>query len=90
MAESDEQFSNVTLNGTSFVSYCTGAEPSTIFKVATLSVLMISSLVGNLLVVVVFYRNKSLRRSMHCFIVNIAVSDLIIPIIVLPQLVVRA
>ena len=42
------------------------------------------------MVVVVFYRNKSLRRSMHCFIVNIAVSNLIIPIVVLPQLIVRA
>ena len=90
MADSDEQFSNLTLNGTSFVSFCTGAEPPIIVKLATLSVLRITSLVGNLLVVVVFCRNKSLRTSVHCFIVNIAVSNLIIPIFVLPQLIVRA
>ena len=90
MADSDEQFSNLTLNGASFVSFCTGAEPPIIVKLATLSVLRITSLVGNLLVVVVFCRNKSLRTSVHYFIVNMTVSDLIILVIVLPKLIARS
>ena len=90
MAEMDEQFSNFTLNGTSFVPFCTGAKPPKLLKLTTLSVLMIISLVGNLLIVAVFYKNKSLRTSVHYFIVNVAISDLIIPVIVLPQLIVRA
>ena len=42
------------------------------------------SLIGNFLVVAVFYRNKTLRTPVHYFIVNMAVSDLIIPVVVLP------
>ena len=48
------------------------------------AVLMFLSLVGNLLIVAVFYRNKTLRTPVHCFIVNMAISDLIIPVIFLP------
>ena len=42
------------------------------------------SLIGNFLVVAVFYRNKTLRTPVHFFIMNMAVSDLIIPVVVLP------
>ena len=49
------------------------------------SVLMTFSLVGNVLLVAVFYRNKTLRTALHYFIVNMAISDLIIPVVVLPE-----
>ena len=45
---------------------------------------MTSSLTGNVLLVAVFYRNKTLRTAVHYFIVNMAISDLIIPVVSLP------
>ena len=52
--------------------------------IATYSSLMMLSLVGNSLLIAVFYRNKSLRTPVHYFIMNMLVSDLIIPTISLP------
>ena len=40
-----------------------------------LMILLVISLTGNLLVILVFYRNKTLRNSVHYFIVNMAASD---------------
>ena len=37
-----------------------------------------------MLVVAVFYRNKTLRIAVHYFIVNMAISDLAFPVITLP------
>ena len=50
---------------------------------------MVLSLVGNSLLIAVFYRNKSLRTPVHCFIMNMTLSDLIIPIISLPTAIIR-
>jgi len=51
------------------------------------TVLFFTSLLGNILVIVVVYRNKSLRNSANYFIVNMAVSDLFIPILVIPRVI---
>ena len=48
------------------------------------SVVLFLSLIGNFLVVTAFFRNKTLRTPVHCFIVNMAISDLIIPVVYLP------
>ena len=47
------------------------------------------SLFGNILVVAVFFRNKALRIPVHYFIVNMAISDLIIPVVFLPLVIAR-
>ena len=47
------------------------------------------SLTGNFLVVAVFYRNKTLRTPVHYFIVNMAISDLMIPVVFLPLVIAR-
>ena len=86
----DEQFLNVTLDRTLSVPFCIGAKLPKTVQVPLLAVLMITSLVGNLFVVAVFYKNKSLRSPAHYFIANMAASDLIIPVIVLPQLIAEA
>ena len=49
---------------------------------------MAPSLIGNLLVVAVFYRNKTLRTAVHYFKVNMAISDLIVLLIYLPWIVI--
>ena len=61
--------------------------PSKTVEITTYLSLMTFSLTGNMLLVAVFYRNKTLRTSVHYFIVNMAISDLIIPVITLPWLI---
>ena len=63
---------------------CSGPGPSKTVAIPTYLVLMTFSLTGNLLIVAVFYRNRSLRTAVHYFIVNMAISDLMIPVIHLP------
>ena len=65
-------------------SWCSGSRPSKTVQIATYLILMSFSLTGNVLLVAVFYRNKTLRTAVHYFIVNMAISDLLIPVIILP------
>ena len=53
-------------------------------KTLGLSIIMFSSLVGNLLVILVFERNLTTRTNTNYFVVNMAVSDLLFPLIVWP------
>ena len=80
--------SELVLNATNKTTYnpyaCTDSSFDKIYQVSTISFLIISSLVGNSLIPVVFYRNKALRTPVHYFIVNMAVSDLIFGGILLP------
>lgn len=62
----------------------------TVIKIATPSILILFSLVGSLLIVAVFYRNKRLRTPVHYFIMNMALSDLLIPTVYLPTLISRS
>ena len=77
-------FPNAT-NETSFpFVFCTGSYPSKSFQITLYSTLMALSLIGNLLVIAAFYRNKTLRTAVYYFIVNMAISDLITSMIDLP------
>ena len=84
-----ESFPNAT-NGLlfSFV-FCTVPYPKKSVTITLYSIIMVLSLIGNLLIVVVFYRNKTLRTAVHYFIVNMAISDLIMPLIYLPWVISR-
>ena len=53
-------------------------------SITTSFLVLVLSLIGNLLVVAVFFKNKTLRTPVHYFIVNMAVSDLIIPVVYVP------
>lgn len=57
-----------------------------IFKVVLLSILMASGLVCNALVVAVIVKNKHLRKSINCFILSMAISDLLIPTFAIPPI----
>ena len=52
--------------------------------IATSFLVLFLSLMGNFIVIAVFYRNKTLRTPVHYLIVNMAVSDLIIPVVFVP------
>ena len=75
-------------NQTSYsLPWCSGSWPSTTVEFTTYLFLTTFLLMGNVLLVAVFYRNKTLRTAVHYFIVNMAVSDLILPLIYLPWLI---
>ena len=83
-SESLPKATNQTLSPFTPFGLCTGPSPPISVKITIYSVLMSFSLIGNLSVVAVFYRNKTLRTTVHYFIVNMAISDLIMPLIYLP------
>ena len=75
----------VDLNFTNQTFYsCSVSSPSKAAEIALYLILMTFSLTGNVFLVAIFYRNKTLRAAVHYFIVNMAISDLIIPVIHLP------
>ena len=82
-----ESFLNATNQTLHSSARCTGSFPPMSVSLTIYSILMIFSLIGNLLVIAVFYRNKSLRTAVHYFIVNMAISDLIMPLIYLPWMI---
>ena len=51
--------------------------------------ILLVSLVGNSLVILVFYKNKQLRRSINYYVLNMAVSDLFTPLTIMPVNIVR-
>ena len=79
-----ESFPNTTNQTLYSFELCTGSYPPISVRITIYSILIIFSLTGNLLVVAVFYRNKALRTAVHYFIVNMAISDIIMPLIYLP------
>jgi hypothetical protein len=48
-------------------------------KLATLVVLMVAAFAGNVLVCLIVYKNNSMRNTLNYLLVNMAVSDLVIP-----------
>lgn len=59
--------------------------PVKIVKIFVLSVILLSSLVGNVLVVTVVYKREEPRKTINIFIVNMAISDFVFPLIVIPE-----
>ena len=77
---------NMSSNGTHTPppSFCIGSLPSKTAGIVFYSVVLLLSLIGNSLIVAVFFRNKALKTPVHYFIANMAISDLLIPVVVLP------
>ena len=63
---------------------CNGSWPSTRAQLFAYLFIMVSSLTGNVLIVAIFFRDKTLKTTVNYFIVNMCVSDLIFPIFFLP------
>ena len=59
--------------------------PVKIVEIFVLSVILLSSLVGNVLVVTVVYKREELRETINFFIVNMAISDFVFPLTVIPE-----
>ena len=58
--------------------------PVRMTKIAVLSIILLFSSVGNLLLIIMVYKRKELRKTVNYFIVNMAVSDLVFPLTAIP------
>ena len=58
--------------------------PVRVTKIAVLSIILLFSSVGNLLLIIMVYKRKELRKTVNYFIVNMAVSDLVFPLTAIP------
>ena len=56
----------------------------TIGLILVFSIILVISLVGNTLILVIVYKREDLRKTTNYFIVNMAVSDFIFPLTVIP------
>lgn len=54
-------------------------------KIVLYTLILIWSLCGNILVIAVIFKNKSLRTNFNYLLVNMAISDLVIPCLALPM-----
>ena len=81
---------NITVNGTrpSNCSIPTDPGDSKVARVGitfAFSLILVVSLAGNLLIAIVVYKTKTLQRTTNYFIVNMAMSDLLFPLYILPS-----
>ena len=77
---------NITVNGSSSWS-CSGLinlEAGKIGATVALSLLLVVSLIGNLLIVLIVYKTPTLRKPINMLIANMAMSDLLFPIFTFP------
>ena len=58
--------------------------PVKIFKILLYSFILLSSLVGNVLIITIVLKLVELRNTINYFIVNMAVSDFVYPLTVIP------
>ena len=56
----------------------------TVLKSLVYFIIIVLSLVGNGYILLVIYKNKNLRRNINFFVLNMAVSDLFNPLIIMP------
>ena len=52
--------------------------------IATYYIMLLVTLIGNVLIILVFSKYKPLRKSINYFVVNMAVSDLFTPLTIMP------
>lgn len=55
-----------------------------ISKLFVLSFILLGSFFGNIFIIIIVYMNRDLRKTTNYFIVNMALSDLVFPLILLP------
>ena len=58
--------------------------PIQIVKILAFSITLLSSLVGNTLIIIIVYRRPELKKTINYFMVNMAVSDFVFPLTAIP------
>ncbi|XP_031566825.1 QRFP-like peptide receptor [Actinia tenebrosa] len=63
--------------------------PIRILKVLACSIILVIALVGNIFIIlVVRQKNANMKKTINFFIMNMALSDLVVPIVILPRVIV--
>ena len=75
---------NTSMNGTEPSSCSSNPTAEKIGKTFAYCLIFIVSLAGNTLIGLIVYKTKTMRKPINFFIVNMAISDLLFPIIVIP------
>ena len=77
---------NIIANGSSSWSCSSliNLEAEKIGSTVAVSLLLVVSLIGNLLIVLIVYKTPTLRKPINMLIANMAISDLLFPIILFP------
>ena len=73
------------VNGTQTMSSCFNYEALKIVYIAAFLPVFLVSLVGNIFIGIIVYKTKSLKKPVNYFIANMAMSDLVYPISMLPR-----
>ena len=76
---------NTTMNGTQPSSCPSNPTAEKIGKTFVYCLIFIVSLAGNTVIGIIFYKKNTMRKPINFFIVNMAMSDLLYPIIVIPK-----
>ena len=74
---------NTTMNG-SPPSSCHSSTAAKIGKVVAFCLIFLVSLAGNILIALIVYKTKTMRKPINFLIVNMAMSDLLYPIFLIP------
>ena len=77
-------YSNEASLGCDFMD---NSPPVQVAKLLVLSIILLISLLGNTLLIVIVYKQRELRKTANYFIVNMAVSDFVFPLQMIPFLV---
>ena len=76
------------MNGTQSAQTCHSASSLTAAKIGktfACCLFLVVSLVGNTLIVIIIYKTKTMRTTTNYFILNMAISDLLLPTLVFPS-----
>jgi len=76
---------NTTINGTQPSSCSSNPTAEKIGKTIAYCLIFLVSLTGNTVIGVIVYKSKTMRKPINFFIVNMAMSDLLFPIILIPS-----
>lgn len=58
-------------------------------KYVVFTSIMVAALLGNIFIIIVVYKKKSMRKTTNMFIANIAASDILIAFVVIPRMIVE-
>ena len=80
---------NTTMNGTRPSSCSSNATEEKIGMAFAYCLIFIMSLAGNTAIGIIVYKTKTMRKPINFFIVNMAMSDLFLPIFLIPKAIQR-
>ena len=73
------------MNGTQSMSSCFNPTARRIGETFAYCLLFLVSLVGNTFIAIIVFKTKTLRKPINFLIVNMAMSDMLVPIFLFPR-----